>query len=193
MTLVHVVFNSLTTVHQFLSTRKILPWGSSMFFHHQPEKDFDLDQLCFILAIAFCFFQSTFLTHTLTHFPFSWTTRILQSCTEAGWGNSQPGDEPIQPLWAQAGISPGTHLVILPFSVSLEHLEGDTCQETLHVTISAENRGQLLTFLLLFLKKHVGSDTHCWYRCSVALHRRICLISVWVDEAKFPVNRSLMR
>lgn len=171
MTLVRVVSISLTTVQRFLSISKSDRRVSGTFFHHQSEKDFDLDQLCFILANPSLFLtvyipNSQHYPTALTHFSFSWMTRFLQRFVlEASWVNSQTQPALLTcPMmnWSNHSevrkeTSPGIHLVIFPFSFSLEHLEGDTCQETFHVMISAENRGQLLTFLFLFLKKHVGS------------------------------------
>lgn len=162
--------------------------------------------LSFAAALPFCFFtdhdipesQPTILTR------FSRTTQILQCfMSEPRWGSSPP-----QPAWltrllknwsnhseVRKEISPGTHLVIFPFSFSLEHLEGDTCQEIFRVMLSAENRGQLPTFLF-------SEESRCFkdvlmFSCLVPFpqtwHCRICLISVLPDKAEFPINRRLMR
>lgn len=169
--------NSTSPCSSRLSNRDLCPHPDltggvlSTFFHHQPESDFDLDQFCFPPDIPFCFFteysipKSQHYPTALTRYSFPNDTDPSVLHTEPSWVNSQT-----QPAWLRClmmnwsnhsevrkEISPGTYLVIFPFSSSLEHLEGNTCQETFHVVISAENRGQLPTFLFSVTKKW------CWF------------------------------
>lgn len=160
MTLLPAVFISLTAVQRSLSTSKS-DWGvSSTSFLPSGCEWFDFDQFCFAAALPFCFFTDHDILESQHEPPilprFSRTTQILQCFgPEPSWGSSQP-----QPAWltrlvknwsnhseVRKEISPGTHFVIFPFSFSLDHLEGDTCQEIFRVMMSAENRGQLPTFL----------------------------------------------
>lgn len=185
---------------------------SGTFFHHA-WKGFWFRPVMFYSCYPFLFLtvympNSQYYPTTLAHFSFSWMTQILQCAVlEANWVNSLTPPALLTCLmmnWSNHSevrkeISPGIHLVIFPFSFSLEHLEGDTCQETFHVMISAENRGQLLTFLFLFIKSVLVQRwpllvlmSCCLVPLSRPWHYRSCLISMLLDEAEFPINRSLM-
>lgn len=109
---------------------------SGTFLPHQPEQDSLLEQLCFILAILFasCSLHSwlPISSHPSKSFSISLSdTEPSEPWIRASWVKSQPQPALLTCLmmnWSKHSevrkeTSPGVHLVIFPFSFSLEHLE----------------------------------------------------------------------